>query len=126
FGKLKLAQARLIGVRRKGDGPDLDDLATKAGQHRPKVFFTQSLGHNPVGGAITLPIAHRLLQLASHHDFLVVEDDPFADLLQASLPRLAALDQLERVVYVGSFSKTLSASLRVGYVAASAPLAAAL
>ena len=49
-----------------------------------------------------------------------------ADVLPASAPRLAALDQLERVIYVGTFSKTLSASLRVGYVAASPALAKSL
>ncbi|MCC7152267.1 MAG: PLP-dependent aminotransferase family protein [Rubrivivax sp.] len=119
FGKLRLAKANLVGVQRRGDGPDLNDLEAKAAAHRPKAFFTQSLGHNPMGGAITLPAAHRLLQVAQRQDFLVVEDDPFADLLPASAARLAALDQLERVIYVSSFSKTLSASLRVGYVAAS-------
>ncbi|HSG65566.1 MAG TPA: PLP-dependent aminotransferase family protein, partial [Gammaproteobacteria bacterium] len=126
FGKLKLARVEMIGVRRLGDGPDLDDLTAKAAAHNPKAFFTQSLAHNPTGGSITLPTAHRLLQLAARYGFLVVEDDPFADLLPASSPRLAALDQLERVIYVSSFSKTLSASLRVGYVAASAPVTAAL
>jgi DNA-binding transcriptional MocR family regulator len=94
--------------------------------HKPKLFFTQSLAHNPTGGSISLPKAHRLLQLAAQHDFLIVEDDPFADLLPASAPRLAALDQLERVIYVSSFSKTLSAGLRVGYIAAAAARASVL
>ena len=126
FGKLKLARVSMIGVRRNADGPDLDDLAEKAATHRPRAFFTQSLAHNPTGGSISLAGAHRILQIATRHDFLVIEDDPFADLLPASSPRLAALDQLQRVIYVSSFSKTLSASLRVGYVAASAAVAAAL
>ncbi len=55
-----------------------------------------------------------------------MEDDAFADLLPPSSPRLAALDQLRRVLYVGTFSKTLSASLRVGFVAAHPRLAASL
>jgi DNA-binding transcriptional MocR family regulator len=58
--------------------------------------------------------------MAATHGFLVVENDPFADLLPATVPRLAALDQLERVIYVSSFSKTLSADLRVGYIAGAA------
>ena len=64
--------------------------------------------------------------MAERHDFHIVEDDPFADILPASSPRLAALDQLNRVLYVGTFSKTLSASLRVGYVAAHRRMAASL
>lgn len=126
FGKLKLGRIEIAGVRRLADGPDLDDLSAQIARHRPKIFFTQSLAHNPTGGSIALPIAHRLLQIAAHHDLIIVEDDPFADVMPASAPRLAALDQLERVIYVGTFSKTLSASLRIGYIAASPALARSL
>jgi DNA-binding transcriptional MocR family regulator len=118
YGKLRLAKARVIGIRRTPEGPDLNDLAAKIAGLRPKLFFTQSLAHNPTGGSLSLPVAHGLLQMAERHDFHLIEDDPFADMLPASSPRLAALDQLNRVLYVGTFSKTLSASLRVGYVAA--------
>jgi DNA-binding transcriptional MocR family regulator len=126
FGKLKLGKIGMIGVPRLSDGPDLDALQALAQKHKPKVFFTQSLAHNPTGGSISLPKAYRLLQLSTQYDFLIVEDDPFADLLSASAPRLAALDQLNRVIYVSSFSKTLSAGLRVGYIAASAERASVL
>lgn len=122
FGKLRLSRIAIVGVQRRHDGPDLDDLAAKAAAHKPKLFFTQSLAHNPTGGSITPAVAHRLLRIADQHGLYVVEDDPFADVLPAASPRLAALDQLERVIYVGTFSKTLSASLRVGYVAAKRPL----
>lgn len=117
FGKLKLSKIHMLGVPRLSDGPDLEALHTMMKAHRPKVFFTQSLAHNPTGSSISLPKAHKLLRLAAECDCLVVEDDPFADLLPAAAPRLAALDQLDRVLYVSSFSKTLSAGLRVGYIA---------
>ena len=126
YGKLRLAKARLVGIRRTPDGPDLEDLGAKAAALRPKLFFTQSLAHNPTGGSLSLPTAHGLLQLADKHDFQIVEDDPFADILPAASPRLAALDQLRRVLYVGTFSKTLSASLRVGYIAAHPKIAASI
>ncbi|MBT9490659.1 MAG: PLP-dependent aminotransferase family protein [Rubrivivax sp.] len=126
FGKLKLAKVAMLGVPRLADGPDIEALQTLLRTHRPKVFFTQSLAHNPTGSSISLPKAHKLLQLAAEFDCLVVEDDPFADLLPDAAPRLAALDQLERVVYVSSFSKTLSAGLRVGYIAGATERIAAL
>ena len=47
----------------------------------------------------------------------IVEDEVFADFERIAAPRLAAFDGLQRVVQVGSFSKTLSAAARVGYVA---------
>jgi DNA-binding transcriptional MocR family regulator len=52
-----------------------------------------------------------------------VEDDIFCDLQAKHTPRIAALDQLNRVIYARSFSKTLSGSLRVGFVACSQQLA---
>lgn len=126
FAKLHLSGVRMIGVRRTEHGPDIDDLQAKAGQFKPKLFFTQSVAHNPTGGTLSLPIAYRVLQAANQHHFIIVEDDPFADIVPTSAPRLAALDQFERVIYVGTFSKTLSAGLRVGYLAANPELTAAL
>jgi DNA-binding transcriptional MocR family regulator len=48
----------------------------------------------------------------------VVENDIYADLDPEPRPSLASLDQLQRVVYIGSYSKTISPNLRVGFVAA--------
>lgn len=126
FGKLRLAKARLIGVRRTADGPDPDDLAAKAASTGARMFFTQSLAHNPTGCSVTLPVAYRLLRTATEHNLRIVDSDPFADVLSNTSPRLAALDQLDRVIYVGTFAKTLSASLRSGYIAANADTIARL
>jgi DNA-binding transcriptional MocR family regulator len=65
-----------------------------------------------------LPQLYRLLQLAEAHDVALVENDIYADLDPEPRPSLASLDQLRRVVYVGSFSKTISPNIRVGYVVA--------
>jgi DNA-binding transcriptional MocR family regulator len=117
FGNLKLAGARLLPVPRGRDGPDLDVLAAQAEQHRPKAYFTMSVLNNPTCTHIQPAISHRLLQLAAQHRFFVVEDDIFADFVESAPPRLAALDRLERTLYIGSFSKTLSSNVRVGFVA---------
>jgi DNA-binding transcriptional MocR family regulator len=123
FWKLAVAGARVVGVRRLHDGPDLADLAEKARTTGARLFFTQSLAHNPTGGSITQGVAYGVLRIAEAHDMLIVEDDPFADVLPVTAPRIAALDQLKRVIYIGSFSKTLPGSVRVGYIAASPELA---
>lgn len=60
---------------------------------------------------------HRLLKLADHYGVTLVEDDVFADILPKGSAHLTALDGLERVIYVGTFSKTLSNGLRCGYIA---------
>lgn len=116
FGKLQYCNIQIVGVRRGVDGPDLAELELACKTHKPKLFFTQTLAHNPTGTSATLPVCHRILTLAEQHQFYVVEDDPFADILPVDSPRLATLDQLARVIYVGTFSKTLSAGVRVGYV----------
>lgn len=126
FAKLALAQVRTIGVRRLPEGPDVDDLTAKIRAARPKLFFTQSLGHNPTGGSITLPVAHAVLKAATRANLVIVEDDPFADLPTATDSRLATLDQLDNVISVGTFSKTLSAGLRSGFIAARRDRIAAL
>ncbi|MGY4354427.1 DNA-binding transcriptional MocR family regulator [Bradyrhizobium sp. i1.7.7] len=69
------------------------------------------------GATISLQTAHRLLTAATTHDLTIIEDDIFGDFEPERSPRLAALDGLNRVIRIGSFSKTLSASVRCGYIA---------
>jgi len=126
FAKLRLAKAEVIGVRRNLDGPDLADLQAKLSQGPVRAFFTQSLAHNPTGATLSPPVARGVVDLVARHGALLVEDDAFADLLPATKPRLASLGGLERVLYVGTFSKTLSASLRVGFLAGNGPTVQAL
>ena len=126
FGNLRLHGARLIGVPRGLDGPDVAALEAILGEHQPKLFFTHSVLHNPTAANLSPAVAHRVLQLADRHDFVIVEDDTYADFLAGPTTRLAMLDQLRRVIYVGSYSKTLSANFRVGYAACHPDLAAEL
>jgi DNA-binding transcriptional MocR family regulator len=117
FGNLRLHGVQMLAVPRLRDGPDVDVLEQLAAAHRPKVYFTQSVMQNPTGGDISPHVAFRVLQAAERHNFTVVEDDIFSDLQTRATPRLATLDQLRRVIYLRSFSKTLSGSLRVGFIA---------
>lgn len=126
IGKLLLAGARPIGVPRLADGPDLAVLAQLLTTWRPRLFFTQSLAHNPTGSDLSSAKAGAVLRLAEQHNLLLVENDALSDFRSANQPRLSALDQLERTLYVGSFSKSLSAALRVGFVACSPDLASDL
>jgi len=117
FANLRMQGVRLVGVPRRRDGPDVDALEALAAEHKPRLYFTQSVLQNPTGTSMAPHVAYRVLQTANRHDFRIVEDDIFSDLEDGNVARLAALDQLERVVYVRSFSKTLSGSLRVGFIA---------
>ncbi len=123
FGGLKSFGAKVVGVPWNVDGPDVARLEALIIEHRPKVFFTNTILHNPTGASISQPVAYRILQLAEKYDVTLVEDDIYGDFHPMPITRLATLDQLNRVIYVSSFSKTVSASLRVGYFACNQKMA---
>ncbi|MDF2970486.1 MAG: GntR family transcriptional regulator [Microvirga sp.] len=115
---LRAHQVNVVGVPMTPTGPDLSAFEQALAEHKPRLYITNSGLHNPTGATLSSVTAHRLLKLAEQHGLTVVEDDIFADFEHEPAPRLAALDGLDRVVRIGSFSKTLSASFRCGYIAA--------
>lgn len=117
---LRAHRVRIVGVPFTPAGPDPARFAEVLATHRPRLYITNSALHNPTGATISPQVAHRLLNAAATHDLTIVEDDIFADFEPDPSPRLAALDGLSRVIRIGSFSKTLSASIRCGYIAARA------
>ena len=126
FGGLKSFGAKIVGVPWNADGPDTEAMEALIKRHHPKLFFTNTVLHNPTGASISQPVAYRMLQLAEKYDMVLVEDDIYGDFHPSAITRLATLDQLNRVIYVSSFSKSVSASLRVGYIACKRELAANL
>lgn len=115
---LRFQGATLVGAPRTPQGWDLAALEARILEHRPKVFFTQPRLQSPTGSVAQLAHLHRVLQLAEKHDIIIVENDIYADLDPEPRPSLASLDQLARVITIGSFSKTISPNIRVGYAVA--------
>ncbi|MDY0747367.1 PLP-dependent aminotransferase family protein [Paucibacter sp. R3-3] len=119
---LRFLGATMLPVPRTPEGYDLPALEALLATHKPKVFFTQPRLHSPTNSSAPIDQLLRILQLAHLHDFAIVENDIYADLDPGLHPSLASLDQLQRVAYLGSFSKTISPNLRVGFVAAAPQL----
>jgi len=119
---LRARGVEIVAIERTFEGPDTDQLKRLLKRRRPRLLFTNSVLHNPTGTTTTLPVAHRLLELAGAHDFLIVEDDIFAELAARPAASLALLDQCQRVLLVQSVSKTIAPDLRVGFVAANQDL----
>ena len=117
---LRAHRARVVSVPYTPAGPDVAVFAQVLEAEKPRLYITNCAVHNPTGASLSAVTAHRVLKLAEQHGLTIIEDDIFADLEGEPSPRLAAFDGLERVVQVGSFSKTVSASVRCGYVAARA------
>ena len=123
FARLSAAGMRLLPVPRGAAGPDLAAMEALAREHRPRLYVTVSVLHNPTGVSLGAAAAHQVLRLAEAHDFTVVEDDTYSWLAPPHAPRLAQLDALRRTVYVSGFSKILTPQWRVGYLAAAPALA---
>ncbi len=120
YARLAALGLRVLPVPRGEAGPDLAVMQQLIEAHQPRLYVTVSVLHNPTGASLSLRSAHQLLRLAETHGLHIVEDDTYAHLAQPHLPRLAALDGLQRTFYVSGFSKILAPSWRVGYLAAPA------
>ncbi|WP_421363493.1 PLP-dependent aminotransferase family protein [Agrobacterium rosae] len=115
---LRAHRVKIIGVPYTPSGPDVALFEQALSEHQPRLYITNSAIHNPTGAVLSPVTAHRVLMLAERAGLTIIEDDIFADFEDQKAPRLAAFDGLNRVVQIGSFSKTLSASVRCGYIAA--------
>ena len=122
YARLAALGMRVLPVPRGESGPDVAVMRrmieAQRPAARPRLYVTVSVLHNPTGASLSLQSAHRVLQLASEFDLRIVEDDTYAHLAPAHAPRLAALDALERTIYVSGFSKILTPNWRVGFLAA--------
>ncbi|WP_435830529.1 PLP-dependent aminotransferase family protein [Micromonospora echinospora] len=125
-GAARLLDFPVRPVRGGPDGIDLADLRSRldearAAGERPRACYVMPDFANPSGVRISLADRRRLLDLAEAEDLLLIEDNPYglfpAD-GTARLPTLKALDERGRVVYLGSFAKTVLPGARVGYVLA--------
>lgn len=115
---LKAHRVKTVSVPYTPNGPDLERFEQALLENKPRFYITNAGVHNPSGAALSLKTAHHILKLADQSDLTIIEDDIFGDFESEPAPRLAALDGLNRVIHIGSFSKTISAAIRCGFIAA--------
>jgi 2-aminoadipate transaminase len=117
--------AELVGVQQDDEGIVPESLAEVASRRRIKLLYTIPNFQNPSGRLMTQARRAAVLELAERHDFLVIEDDPYGELVYvdgADTTSMASRDASGRVIYLGSFSKVLAPGLRCGWVVAAKPL----
>jgi DNA-binding transcriptional MocR family regulator len=117
FARLDALGMRILPVPRGADGPDLSVMARYCEEHSPKLYVSVSVLHNPTGACLSPSSAHRILQLAQQHDFHIVEDDTYCHIAAPHATRMAALDGLQRTIYVSGFAKILAPNWRIGFMA---------
>lgn len=115
---------RLSGVRVAPIPLDKEGMLVDEIPEGVQVVFITPSHHAPTGINMSRARRQRLLELAEERDFIVVEDDYDYEMnyLKPPLPALKSIDSQDRVIYLGSFSKTLFPGLRLGYIAAAETL----
>ena len=124
-GAARLVDLRVLPVSGGSTGVDLADLITQVreakGQGlRPRACYVMPDFANPSGASLDLATRRELLDIAERENILLLEDNPYG-LFNGNAqpaPTLKALDTRRRVIYLGSFAKTVLPGARVGYVLA--------
>lgn len=117
--------ATLAGVQQDDEGIVPESLREVASRTQVKLLYTIPNFQNPSGRLMTQARRAAVLQLAEEFDFLVIEDDPYGELVyvdEADTTAMKANDGSGRVLYLGSFSKVLAPGLRCGWIAGAMPL----
>lgn len=129
--RLKGVQAEYVGVAMDDDGIVPEELekvlaTIEAQGKRCKYVYTIPTVQNPTGTVMSLERRHAILDIARRHDLMIFEDDCYADLTWSGTrpPAIRSLDTEGRVIYCGTFSKSIAPALRVGYLVADWPFIA--
>lgn len=99
----------------------LEGIASvRAAGLRPRALYDVPDFHNPLATTVPLDVRRELLSLARAQDIMLIEDNPYGMFAfdAPPLPTLKSLDRDGRVLYIGTFSKTLLPGLRLGYLVA--------
>ncbi len=112
-------QAEFVTVPLDEQGMRVDLLEEVLSKVTPRFIYVLPNFHNPAGTTLPEERRHQLVAIARKYDVVIVEDDPYGALRfegEDIIP-IAALAP-ERTIYLGTFSKTLTPGLRIGWIVA--------
>ena len=114
-------EAGFIPIDTDDKGMRPDQLEEALEHSRPKLIYIVSEFGNPKGTTLSVERRHKLIELSARYRIPILEDNPYSELRYAGerLAPLAALDSSGLVIHLGTFSKTISPGLRIGWLIAS-------
>ena len=125
LANLRRRKVNIVAVRLDQDGMRMDHLAQiledlRTRGVRPKYIYTIPTLQNPTGTVLSIERRWRLLELSQEYGVPIFEDECYADLIFEGEYENAirSMDDANRVLHIGSFSKTLGPGTRLGYVVA--------
>ncbi len=123
LNSIRATGATMLPVPVDEDGLDVDALEQLVRRRQIKLLTIQPRLHNPTGRDLSPERRTRLVELARREGFFIVEDGVYADLrFEGESPSALRREAPEHVIYVSSLSKTVTAGLRVGWIAARGPV----
>ncbi len=114
-----------VGVPLTDGGIDLEILEdTLKNTPNAKILYLIPTFQNPAGTCMSLEKRKAVLELAKKYGILILEDNPYGELRFAGeeIPTIKSMDKDGLVVYCGSYSKILSAGMRIGFVCGPEPV----
>jgi 2-aminoadipate transaminase len=110
----------VVGIPMDGAGMDIGRLERALREHRPKLVYTIPAFHNPTGQVMERARRDRLVELSRQHGFIIVADEVYQHLYHGDPPPLSfgTLAAAGNVLSLGTFSKILAPSLRLGWIQA--------
>jgi len=117
--------ARTLGVPLREDGIDVEALeALLRTEKRAKLLYLIPTFQNPAGITSTLENRRAVYSLAQKYNMTILEDNPYGELRFSGtdVPTYKSFDTDGRVIYCSSFSKILSAGMRIGFVCGPTPI----
>ncbi len=114
----RYAGCNVVGIAMDGQGMIPESLEEAAARTPGKLVYVIPNFQNPMGATIPLERRKRIYEIACKYNLIIYEDDPYGDIRFRGEPiiPIKMMDTEDRVIYAGSYSKTLSAGLRVGYL----------
>ena len=111
--------AKLVGIPMEDDGIDIGKLENAMKNNpRAKILYLIPTFQNPSGTCMSLEKRKKVYDLAKKYNIIILEDNPYGELRFAGeeIPTIKSFDEDGYVVYSGSYSKVLSAGMRIGFI----------
>lgn len=113
-------RAEFVQTQLNDDGLDIEDLKNTIKTHKPKVAYLIPNFQNPTGLTYTKENREKVFEVIKDEDMILIQDDPYGELRFEEGERIPyiGLNQTEKNIYLGSFSKIVTPGMRLGYIIA--------
>lgn len=113
-------RANFVQTKLNDDGLDIEDLQNTLKTHKPKVAYLIPNFQNPTGLTYTEENRKKVFEVIKDENMILIQDDPYGELRFEEGERIPyiGLNQTNKNIYLGSFSKIVTPGMRLGYIIA--------